>query len=158
MVGGHAMTSDHDLLDNLALSDDHTVLMGLLRAAGMVDSLRGHGPFTLFAPTNAAFAALPPGMLDNLRRPEAKSSLVALLQMQVVQGNFSLARLHFLLRAGKGSAELQTVSDAALTVLLNGPANLMVRDPKGNTADLTLYDVKQANGVLFVTDRVLQPG
>ncbi len=158
IVGGHAMASDHDLMDNLALSEDHTVLMGLLRSAGMVDPLRDHGPFTLFAPTNAAFAALPPGMLDALRRPEAKTTLVALLTMQILPGNFSTARLRYLLRAGKGALELETVNGGKLTVLTNGPTNLAIRDPKGNTAAITLYDVKQANGVLFVTDRVLQPG
>ena len=158
MVGGHAMTSDHDLMDNLALSDEHTVLLSLLRGAGMADALRGHGPFTLFAPTNAAFAALPAGMLDGLRRPEAKASLVALLSMQILPGNFSDARLHYLLRAGKGSVDLDTVSDGKLAVVANGPLNLALRDPKGGFANVTLYDVKQSNGVLFVTDRVLQPG
>ncbi len=157
-VGGHPMASDQDLMANLALSEDHTVLMGLLHAAGMVDGLRGHGPFTLFAPTNAAFAALPPGMLDSLRRPEAKSGLVALLSAQILPGNFSSARLHYMLRSNKGPVDLDTVNDGKLTVFLNGPANLAIRDGKGNSAAVTLYDVKQANGVLFVTDRVLQPG
>ena len=158
IVGGHPMASDQDLMANLALSDDHTVLLGLLRAAGMVDSLRGHGPFTLFAPTNAAFAALPPGVLDGLRRPEAKSSLVAMLSMQILPGNFSSARLRYLLRSNKGPIELDTMSNGKLTIFLNGPTNLAIRDAKGDAAAITLYDAKQANGVLFVTDRVLQPG
>jgi uncharacterized surface protein with fasciclin (FAS1) repeats len=156
IVGGHAMASDHDLMDNLVQSDDHTVLLGLFRSAGMVDLLHSHGPFTLFAPTNAAFAALPAGVLDSLRRPENKASLVALLSMELLPGNFSSARLHYLLRA-KGSVELDTISDAKLTLFANGPVNLAIRDARGSVAAITLYDAKQVNGVLFVTDRVLQP-
>ncbi len=158
IVGGYPMASDRDMIENLSRSADHTVLVGLLQAAGMADTLAGHGPFTLFAPTNAAFAALPPGLLDSLRKPENKAALTGLLGMQVVPGNYSSARLHFLLRSSKGQAELDTVNEQKLTVTTNGPANLMVRDPKGDAADIVLYDAKQANGVIFVTDRVLQPG
>ncbi len=157
-VGGHAMASDRDLVENLAQSSDHTVFLGLLHAAGMAEALQGHGPFTVFAPTNAAFAALPPGVLEALRRPENKERLVALLSMQVVTGNYSSARLHFLLRGGKGQTELDTIDEGKLEVTTNGPSNLVVKDPKGDLAAITLYDAKQANGVLFVTDRVLLPG
>ena len=158
MVGGQPMISDHDLMDNLSQSADHTTLLGLLRDAGMTDALRGHGPFTLFAPTNEAFAALSSGELDTLRRPENKSSLIALLSMNILPGDFSSARLRYLLRAGKGNAELATVSDGKLALLNNGPQNLVLRDPKGDLASIILYDAKAANGVMFVTDRVLQPG
>ncbi len=157
-VGGHAMASDRDLMENLAQSSDHTVFLGLLHDAGMAEALQGHGPFTVFAPTNAAFAALPPGVLEALRRPESKERLVALLSMQVVAGNYSSARLHFLLRAGKGQTELETIDEGKLEVTTNGPSNLVVKDSKGGLAAITLYDAKQANGVLFVTDRVLLPG
>ena len=152
------MVSDRDIMDNLEQSSDHTVLTGLLRAAGMIDALRSHGPFTLFAPTDAAFAALPAGMLDSLRRPENQSALVALLSTQVVPGVYSSARLRFLLRSNKGEVELDTVNDGKLMLTTNGPTNLVLRDPKGDTADIILYDAKQSNGVIFVTDRVLQPG
>ncbi len=157
-VGGHSMASDRDLAENLAQSADHTTFVALLRAAGMTETLQGHGPFTVFAPANAAFAALAPGVLDALRRPENKERLVALLSMQVVPGNYSSTRLHFLLRGGKGRTELDTISEGKLEVTTNGPSNLVVKDPKGDAAAITLYDAKQANGVLFVTDRVLLPG
>ncbi len=152
------MPSDHDIVDNLSQSADHSVFMGLLRAAGMLDALRDRGPFTVFAPTNAAFAALPTGMLDGLRRPENKTALVTLLSMQVLPGNYSSARLRLLIRTGKGQSELQTISDGKLVVTTNGPSNLVLKDPKGATADILVYDAKQENGVVFVTDRVLQPG
>ena len=158
IVGGQPMVSDHDIVENLSRSGDHTTFYGLLQLAGMVDPLRGHGPFTVFAPTNAAFAALPSGMVDALRRPENKNNLAALLSLQIVAGNYSSARLHFMLRSGKGQAELDTVGEGKLVVSTNGPMNLVIRDPKGATASIILYDAKQANGVLFVTDRVLQPG
>lgn len=158
IVGGQPMVSDRDIMDNLARSADHTVFVELIRLAGMMDGLRGHGPFTVMAPTNAAFAALPAGMLDTLRRPENKNNLVALLSMQIVSGNYSSNRLRYLLRSMKGQVELDTVGEGKLTVIANGPTNLAVRDPKGGLASIVLYDAKQANGVLFVTDRVLAPG
>lgn len=157
-VGGQPMVSDHDIVDNLSRSADHTTFLGLLQLAGMADPLRGHGPFTVFAPNNAAFAALPPGMLDSLRKPENRSNLAALLSLQIVQGNYSSSRLRYLLRTGKGQAELDTVGEGKLTIVTNGPMNLAIRDPRGVTASIILYDAKQANGVLFVTDRVLLPG
>lgn len=156
-VGGKQLVSDRTILENLSQSGDHTVFTGLLRLSGLADGLQGHGPFTVFAPTDAAFAALPPGLLDSLRKPDSKPALAALLSTQVVEGNYSLARFHYLLRAGKGQVELDTVNDGKITVGTNGPANLVVRDPKGDTAAVTLYDVKSANGVIFVTDRVLRP-
>jgi uncharacterized surface protein with fasciclin (FAS1) repeats len=156
-VGGKPMMSDQDIVENLSQSADHTVLLALLNSAGMVDALRSHGPFTVFAPTNAAFAALAPGLLDSLRRPENKPALVALLSMQIVPGIYSSARLHFLQR-GKGQTELDTVSGGKLVVGQNGPTNLVLRDSKGDTAAILIYDAKQANGVIFVTDRVMQPG
>ncbi len=156
IVGGHPMVSDRDIMENLSQSTDHTVLVSLLKQAGLAEGLAGHGPFTVFAPTDAAFAALPPGLLDSLRKPENKTALVALLSMQIVLGNYSSARLHLLMRTGKGQTALDTVNEGSLTVVANGPLNLMVRDPKGDTANVILYDAKQANGVVFVTDRVMQ--
>ena len=158
MVGGHPMASDQDIIANLSQSAEHTVFLGLLRSAGMADALQGHGPFTVFAPTNVAFAALPAGTLDGLRKPESKAALVTLLSEHILPGNFSLARLRYILRTSKGPAEVDTVNDAKVTFATNGPANLTVRGPKGDPADIVIYDAKQSNGVLFVTDRVLQPG
>ena len=158
LVDGHAMASDRDIVDNLSQAPEHTVFMGLLRTAGMLDGLQSHGPFTVFAPTNAAFAALPPGTLDTLQRPEGKASLVALLSEHILPGTFSTARLRYLLRTSKGQVDIDTVGEGKLTVSLNGPSNITVKDQKGAMADIVIYDVKQANGVVFVTDRVLQPG
>lgn len=157
-VAGHAMASDHDIIDNLAQSPDHTVFLSLIRSAGIVEALQGHGPFTVFAPINAAYAVLPAGLLDTLRRPENKANLAAFLSEQILPGNFSSARLRYMLRGGKGQVDLDTISDGKLTIAFNGPSNLVARDPKGNSADIVIYDVKQSNGVLFITDRVLQPG
>ncbi len=158
MVGGQPMVSDHDIIDNLSHSADHTVLMDLLRLAGMTEALRSHGPFTLFAPTNAAFATMPAGLVDSLHLPENKTKLVALLSLEILEGNYSAARMRLLLRTGKGQAELDTVGEGKVTLITNGPLNLAIRGPKGDVADIMLYDVKQANGVVFVTDRVLLPG
>ena len=158
MVGGHAMVSDRDIIENLAQSPEHTVFLGLLRTAGMTDALQSHGPFTVFAPTNAAFESLAAGTLDALRRPENKPALVAMMSEHIVPGNFSLARLHYIIRTSKGQADIDTVNDGKVTVATNGPANLVVHGPKGDPADIVIYDAKQSNGVLFVTDRVLQPG
>jgi len=156
IVGGQPMVSDRELPENLAASADHRVLLGLLASSGLLEQLRGRGPFTLFAPTDAAFAALPPGELERLRLPENKAGLRALLGLHIVPGNFSSKRMLLLLRGVK-SAELDTLSGAELTLGTNGPSNLVLRDPMGDLADIVVYDAKQANGVLFVIDRVLQP-
>lgn len=158
IVGGQPMASDRDIMENLARSAEHQTLVGLLHAAGLAESLRQRGPFTLFAPTDAAFAALPPGRLDALRRPENKAALVRLLHAHVLPGDYSSARLRFLMRSGKGQAELEDMADGKLLAGANGPTNIAIRDAGGAMADIVLYDVKQANGVVFVIDRVLEPG
>ena len=158
VVGGHPMVSDRDIIENLSQSPDHAIFLGLLRTAGMADALQGHGPFTVFAPTDTAFAALPAGTLDALRRPEGRGALVNLLSEHILPGNFPLARLRYLLRTGKGQVDIDSVNEGKVTVATNGPANLTVRGLKGDPVDIVIYDAKQANGVLFVTDRVLQPG
>jgi uncharacterized surface protein with fasciclin (FAS1) repeats len=157
-VGGAPMVSDRDIMENLSRSADHEVFVGLLRDAGLADSLRHRNIFTIFAPTDAAFAALPPGQLDSLKKPENKSALVRLLQAHIVPGDYSSARLRYLMRSGKGQAELEDAAQGKLTVTTNGPSNIVLRDGKGATADIILYDAKQSNGVVFVIDRVLQPG
>ncbi len=158
IVGGSPMVSDKDLLDDLPNSAEHTVYLTLLHASGLADMLRGRGPFTVFAPTDAAFAALPPGTVEMLQRPENKARLVTLLSDLILPGNFSLARFQYILRSYKGQVDLDTINNAKLTVSTNGPGNIILKDAKGQVARILVYDVKQANGVMYVIDRVLMPG
>lgn len=157
IVGGAPMISDRDIIENLSRSAKHQVFIGLLQTAGLTDMLRQHGPFTVFAPTDAAFAALPAGKLDTLRQPEHKDALIKLLQTHIIPGDYSTARLHFLMRTNKNQAVLDDSADGKLTVISNGPSNLALRDGKGAMADITLYDVRQANGMVYIIDRVLAP-
>ena len=157
-VGGVAMASDRELMDNLPGSSEHTVFVGLIRTAGLAETLRGRGPFTVFAPTDAAFAALPAGTVEALQKPENKARLLALLSNLVLPGNYSIARLQYLLRQYKGQLDLDTVGNGKLGVTTNGPGNIVLKDPKGGVARILVYDVKQANGVMYVIDRVLMPG
>jgi uncharacterized surface protein with fasciclin (FAS1) repeats len=157
-VGGAPMVSDRDIMENLSRSADHEVFVSLLRDTGLADALRQRNVFTVFAPTDAAFAALPPGQLDTLKKPENKAALLRLMQAHIISGDYSSARLRYLMRSGKGQTELEDIAQGKLTVTTNGPSNIVLRDAKGTTADIILYDAKQANGVVFVIDRVLQPG
>ena len=158
IVGGAPMVSDRDIMENLTRSAEHQTFIGLLHLAGLADGLRQHGPFTVFAPTDAAFAAMPPGELDSLRRPDNKTELVQLLQTHIVPGDYSSARLRSMMRSNKGQAELDDAAEGKLTVTTNGPSNLVIHDARGTMTDIILYDVKQVNGVVFVIDRVLKPG
>ena len=158
VVGGAPMVSDQDIMENLSRSTEHRIFIALLHQAGLSDLLRQHGPFTVFAPNDAAFAGMPPGELDALRHPDNKATLVKLLKAHIVPGDYSSSRLRFLMRGGKGQAELEDLAEDKLTVSTNGPSNLILRDAKGTMVDIILYDVKQANGVVFVTDRVVAPG
>ncbi len=157
-VGGYGMVSDRDMVENLSGSTDNRVFMDLLRASGLVDVLRQGGPFTVFVPTDEAFHALPAGALDALSKPEGKARLVALVSNYIVPGVFSSARLRLLLRGSKGQAELDTLNGGKLIIGTNGPSNLVLRSANGIAADITLYDVKQANGVVFIIDRVATAG
>ena len=158
IVGAHAMESDRDIVENLSQSNDNHVFMDLLQASGMLEALRQKGPFTVFAPTDEAFAALPEGFVETLHRQENRQKLVALLSAHIVPDIYSSARLRFALRVGKGQAELETLSGGKLVIGTNGPSNLVLRNATGISADITIYDVKQVNGVVFVIDRVVQPG
>jgi len=158
IVGGGPMVSDRDIMENLAHSAEHQTFIALIHAAGLAELLQSHGPFTVFAPTDAAFAALPPGQLEALRRPDDKAALVKLLQTYIVPGDYSSTRLRYMIRSNRGQAVLESLAGVSLTVANNGPSNLTVRDAKEAMADITLYDIKQANGVVFVIDRVLAPG
>lgn len=157
VVGGYGMVSDRNMIENLSQSADNHVFMDLLRASDMTDALRQDGPFTVFVPTDEAFAALPAGTLDALRKPEGKARLTSLMSNYVVPGIFSSARLRLLLRS-KEQVELDTLNGGKIVIGSNGPSNLVVRNAGGIAADITLYDVKQGNGVVFIIDRVALPG
>ena len=156
MVGGHEMYPTKDIVDNAVNSADHTTLVAAIKAAGLVDTLKGPGPFTVFAPTNAAFDKLPAGTVDTLLKPENKDTLTKILTYHVVAGKVSAAMLVKKIKAGGGTATLKTVSGGMLTATMDG-ANVMLKDEKGGTATVTVADVFQKNGVIHVVDSVLQP-
>jgi len=156
MVGGAAMYPTKDIVDNAVNSKDHTTLVAAVKAAGLVETLKGKGPFTVFAPTNAAFAALPAGTVDNLLKPENKPALSGVLTYHVVAGNMTGAAIAKAIKAGNGTAELTTVNGGKLYAMMKGK-DLMVKDEKGNVATVTIADVTQSNGVIHVIDKVLLP-
>ena len=156
MVGGAAMYPTKDIIDNAVNSKDHTTLVAAVKAAGLVETLKGAGPFTVFAPTNAAFAALPKGTVDNLLKPENKAALSGILTYHVVAGDMSAAALVAAIKAGKGKAELTTVNGGKLLAMRQGK-RVMLKDEKGNVASVTIADVKQSNGVIHVINKVLLP-
>jgi uncharacterized surface protein with fasciclin (FAS1) repeats len=128
-----------------------------VKAAGLVDTLESKGPFTVFAPVNAAFSALPAGTVDTLLKPENKDALTKVLTYHVVPGYYTAADLDKLIRKGNGTATLKSVSGGTLSFQKNGGHNITVTDESGNVADITIYDVLQSNGVIFSIDRVLLP-
>jgi uncharacterized surface protein with fasciclin (FAS1) repeats len=157
MVGGMAMYPSKNIVQNAVNSADHTTLVAAVKAAGLVPTLESAGPFTVFAPTNAAFAALPAGTVDTLLKPENKTMLTKVLTYHVVPGIHSSAAIRSAILAGKGKASMKTVEGDTLTFTMNGSNNVVVRDSKGNTADIVVYDVTQSNGVIFSVDKVLMP-
>ena len=156
-VGGQAMFPSKTIVANAVNSADHTTLVAAVKAAGLVDTLNGAGPFTVFAPTNAAFAMLPPGALDSLVKPENKAILTKILTYHVVAGSYDTNKLRSLILAGNGTAMLNTVSGGKLWLMMNGPSNIVVKDERGDVADITIADVRQSNGVIQVVDHVLHP-
>ena len=156
MVGGAAMYASKDIVDNAVNSKDHTTLVAALKAAGLVDTLKGPGPFTVFAPTNAAFAALPAGTVDTLLKPENKATLTSVLTYHVVAGRLDAKALAKKVKDGHGKASLTTVQGGTLTITAKGKA-LMVTDAKGGVAKVTIGNVFQSNGVIHVVDKVLLP-
>jgi uncharacterized surface protein with fasciclin (FAS1) repeats len=157
-VGGQAMFPSKTIVANAVNSADHTTLVAAVKAAGLVDTLNGPGPFTVFAPTNAAFGMLPAGTVDNLVKPENKAMLTKILTYHVVAGNYDSNKLRTMILAGNGTATLTTVSGGKLWLMMNGSSNITVKDEKGNLADITIADVRQSNGVIQVVDHVLHPG
>jgi uncharacterized surface protein with fasciclin (FAS1) repeats len=156
MVGGAAMYSNKNIVENALNSKDHTTLVAAVKAGGLVDTLEGKGPFTVFAPTNEAFAALPAGTVDTLLKPENKKTLDKILTYHVVPGKLDSAVLDQDIKKGGGKAELKTVEGGTLTVSGSGK-DLMVMDEKGGSAKVTIADVMQSNGVILVVDKVLMP-
>jgi uncharacterized surface protein with fasciclin (FAS1) repeats len=157
-VGGSAMYPAKDIVDNAVNSKDHTTLVAAVKAAGLVETLKGKGPFTVFAPVNNAFAALPAGTVESLLKPENKGKLTSILTYHVVAGSWDAAAIEKAITAGKGMATLKTVAGGALTAKMNGPRNIIVIDQTGKASNISTYDVRQSNGVIHVIDRVLLPG
>ena len=156
MVGGAAMYPNKDIIDNAVNSKDHTTLVAAVKAAGLVDTLKGPGPFTVFAPTNGAFAKLPAGMVDTLLKPESKDTLSKILTYHVVAGKVSAQDLKKMIMDGKGKTEVTTVSGGKLVAKLKGKS-VTLTDEKGGVATVTIANVNQSNGVIHVIDSVLQP-
>jgi uncharacterized surface protein with fasciclin (FAS1) repeats len=156
MVGGAAMLPARNIVENAVNSADHTTLVAAVKAAGLVETLSSAGPFTVFAPTNAAFAKLPAGTVDALVQPEQKAALTKILTYHVVSGNVSSAQLARMIRVGRGRAELTTVSGGKLTARMNGRGIVLI-DEMGGRARVTQANVTQSNGVIHVTDSVSMP-
>jgi uncharacterized surface protein with fasciclin (FAS1) repeats len=156
MVGGAAMYPTKNIVENAVNSKDHTTLVAAVKAAGLVETLESAGPFTVFAPTNEAFAKLPAGTVDNLVKPENKATLTKILTYHVVSGRISAADLMDKIKAGGGSATLTTVEGGTLTAMMKGKKIYLV-DEKGGKSWITIADVFQSNGVIHVVNTVLMP-
>ena len=150
------MLPARNIVENAVNSADHTTLVAAVKAAGLVETLASPGPFTVFAPTNAAFAKLPAGTVDTLIKPEQKAALTKILTYHVVSDNVSSSQLIRMIRAGRGKAELTTVSGGKLTARMNGRGVVLI-DEMGGRARVTQADVVQSNGVIHVTDTVSMP-
>jgi len=155
-VGGAPMYASKNIVQNAVNSKDHTTLVAAVKAAGLVDTLSGAGPFTVFAPTNSAFAKLPKGTVDTLLKPENKSKLTAVLTYHVVPGRLSAKDLMEAAKRDGGQTRLTTVEGEQLTVMAKGNT-LTVWDSKGGTSTITIRNVFQSNGVIHVVDKVLLP-
>lgn len=156
MVGGAAMHPTKNIVENAVNSKEHTTLVAAVKAAGLVETLEGKGPFTVFAPTNAAFDKLPKATLENLMKPENKEMLKTVLTYHVVAGKWSAADVAAAIKKGNGSAEVTTVEGGKLWFKADGK-DIWIIDEKGNKAKITIADVNQSNGVIHVIDMVLMP-
>lgn len=157
MVGGQSMLPAKNIIQNAVNSADHTTLVAAVKAASLVDVLQTAGPFTVFAPTNAAFSKLPAGTVESLVKPENKETLTKVLTYHVVPGKYDFNALSKAIEKGNGKAMLKTVAGGELTFMKNGPHNISVIDEKGGSAAISTYDVYQSNGVINVIDTVLMP-
>lgn len=150
------MYPSKDIVDNAVNSKDHTTLVAAVKAAGLVETLKGDGPFTVFAPVNNAFDKLPKGTVENLLKPENKDMLTKVLTYHVVAGRLDSKELSSLIKAGAGKAELTTVEGEKLWIMQAGN-KFTLKDAKGNMAMITIKDVYQKNGVIHVIDTVVMP-
>ncbi len=157
MVGGEAMYPMKNIIENAVNSKDHTTLVAAVKAAGLVETLQGKGPFTVLAPTNSAFAALPAGTVDGLLKPEAKAQLTTVLTYHVLAGAYDMKTIKAAIQKAGGEVKMKTVAGQELTFSMNGPNNIQVMDAAGSYANISTYDVMQSNGVIHVIDRVLLP-
>ncbi len=156
MVGGAEMYPTKDIVDNAVNSKDHTTLVAAVKAAGLVETLKSDGPFTVFAPTNAAFDKLPAGTVGTLVKPENKAMLTSILTYHVVAGRLGSKEIAKAIKAGNGTAEFKTVSGGKIWAMMNGKS-LVLKDETGATAMVTIGDVFQKNGVIHVIDSVIMP-
>lgn len=156
MVGGAAMYPSKNIVENAVNSKDHTTLVAAVKAAGLVETLEGAGPFTVFAPTNEAFNMLPKGTVPTLLKAENKTMLSGVLTYHVISGKLSSKEIMSMVKKGGGTATLTTVAGGKLFVMKKGH-NLMIKDEKGDVAKITIKDVNQSNGVIHVIDHVLLP-
>ncbi len=156
MVGGAAMYKNKNIVENAMNSKDHTTLVAAVKAAGLVETLQGKGPFTVFAPVNSAFDALPAGTVDTLLKPENKAMLTKVLTYHVVAGNMDSKKIAKAIKKGNGKAMFKTVAGGMLTASMNG-STLVLTDEKGGMSKVTIADVKQSNGVIHVVDTILMP-
>jgi len=157
VVGGQEMYPTKNIVENAVNSADHTTLVAAVKAAGLVETLEGPGPFTVFAPTNEAFSKLPAGTVDTLLKPENKPMLTKVLTYHVVAGRLSSHDLLKMIKEGKGTAELTTVEGGKLWVMLHDGKTIELKDEKGGIAMVTIADVFQSNGVIHVIDSVVLP-
>lgn len=154
--GGAMMSSTKNIIENVLASKDHTTLVAALKAADLEKTLSGRGPFTVFAPTDEAFAKLRPGMVENLLKPANKGVLAAILTYHVVSGNWSSADLAKAIKDGNGKAELTTIQGSKIWAMMIDK-DVIIKDEKGSTSKITIVDVKQSNGIIHVIDGVLMP-
>jgi uncharacterized surface protein with fasciclin (FAS1) repeats len=155
-VGGAPMFANKNIIENAVNSKDHTTLVAAVKAAGLVETLQGPGPFTVFAPVNAAFDALPAGTVDTLLKPENKGTLTSVLTYHVIAARLNSKALERMIKQGGGRAILKTVQGGELTATMSG-GDIAITDAKGNTARITITNVNQSNGVIHVVDHVLLP-
>lgn len=156
-VGTEAMYPAKDIVDNAVKSKSHTTLVAAVQAAGLVETLKTAGPFTVFAPVNDAFENLPAGTVEMLLKPENKGTLAKILTYHVVAGKFDFDAIAAQIKQGKGKAVLKTVSGGTLMAMMNGSKNIVLQDENGNVANISTYDVYQKNGVIHVLDAVVLP-
>ena len=156
MVGGAAMYPNKNIVENAVNSKDHTTLVAAVKAADLVETLQSKGPFTVFAPTNAAFDKLPKGTVETLLKPENKKKLQTILTYHVVAGKMNSMDIAKAIKMGKGKATMKTVSGGTLTAWMKGK-KLYITDENGNSAQVTIADVNQSNGVIHVIDAVVLP-